>query len=149
MLRIVSVHQLKISVIALSVLPQVLSFSSPRSTCITRITTHQSSIRPTLTIKHTQMIDDDGWGDKKTTAASEPILSFRDSDRVAKSKELERLQSGLVDKNTSSAGGDTANRDLFIPIFTLVAVVGFAGLYGYEMLRLYSRGELYLPWQNK
>lgn len=98
------------------------------------------------------MIDDDGWEDKNTTVASEPTLSFRDSDRIAKSKELERLQSGLVakqrryDKNTSSAGGDVAKRDLFIPIFTLVAVVGFAGLYGYEMLRLYSRGELYLPW---
>ncbi|KAL7520407.1 hypothetical protein ACHAWX_005131 [Stephanocyclus meneghinianus] len=97
------------------------------------------------------MIDDDGWEDKKTTVASEPTLSFRDSDQIAKSKELERLQSGLVAKqrrcnNTSTAGGDVAKRDLFIPIFTLVAVVGFAGLYGYEMFRLYSIGELYLPW---
>jgi hypothetical protein len=98
------------------------------------------------------MIDDDGWGDKKTTVASEPMLSFRDSDRIAKSKELEGLKSGMVakqrkdGKNTSSTSGDMANRDIFIPIFTLVAVVGFVGLYGYEMLRLYSRGELYLPW---
>jgi len=36
-------------------------------------------------------------------------------------------------------------RDLFIPIFTLVAITGFAGAYGYEMLRLYQNGELYLP----
>ncbi|CAB9519188.1 expressed unknown protein [Seminavis robusta] len=36
-------------------------------------------------------------------------------------------------------------RDLFIPIFTLVSVVGFGGLYAYETLRLYLNGELYLP----
>jgi len=36
-------------------------------------------------------------------------------------------------------------RDLFIPLFALVSIAGFAGLYGYEMLRLYFAGELYLP----
>ncbi|KAL7545465.1 hypothetical protein ACHAWF_008815 [Thalassiosira exigua] len=46
----------------------------------------------------------------------------------------------------SLAANDIVERDLFIPIFTLVSVIGFVGLYGYEMLRLYSRGELYLPW---
>ena len=35
--------------------------------------------------------------------------------------------------------------DLFIPIFTLVSISGFVGAYGYEMIRLYLRGELYLP----
>ena len=39
-------------------------------------------------------------------------------------------------------------RDLFIPIFTIVSVVGFFGAYAYESFRLYSRGELYLPWDN-
>ncbi|KAL3781265.1 hypothetical protein HJC23_012815 [Cyclotella cryptica] len=98
------------------------------------------------------MIDDEGWRDERSAEASEPELSFRDSGRIAKSKELERLRSDLVakqnrdDREKSLAAGGGENRDLFIPIFTLVAVVGFAGLYGYEMLRLYSRGELYLPW---
>ena len=37
-------------------------------------------------------------------------------------------------------------RDLFIPIFALVSLAGLFGAYGYEMMRLASRGELYLPW---
>lgn len=37
------------------------------------------------------------------------------------------------------------NDDLFIPIFTLVSICGLLGAYGYEMIRLYLRGELYLP----
>lgn len=152
MLRILSVRQLKISVVALAVLPLVLSFSFPPRTCRTRIFIDQSSIPPSLTVKHNQMIDDDGWGDKKSSVVSELAPSFHDNDRIAKSKELERLQTDLVakqksaDVNASSAGVGGENIDLFIPIFTLVAVVGFAGLYGYEMLRLYFRGELYLPW---
>lgn len=36
-------------------------------------------------------------------------------------------------------------RDLFIPIFSMIAIGGFVSLYGYEMIRLYLRGELYLP----
>lgn len=36
-------------------------------------------------------------------------------------------------------------RDLFIPIFAVVSLLGLFGAYGYEMLRLYFRGELYLP----
>jgi hypothetical protein len=36
-------------------------------------------------------------------------------------------------------------RDLFIPIFALVSIAGLMGAYGYEMVRLYLRGELYLP----
>ena len=38
--------------------------------------------------------------------------------------------------------------DLFIPIFAMVSLAGFAGLYLYETLRLYSEGELYLPGMN-
>lgn len=37
-------------------------------------------------------------------------------------------------------------RDLFIPIFALVSLAGLFGTYAYEMIRLWSRGELYLPW---
>jgi hypothetical protein len=36
-------------------------------------------------------------------------------------------------------------RDLFIPIFALVSIACLMGAYGYEMVRLYLRGELYLP----
>ena len=38
---------------------------------------------------------------------------------------------------------------MFISIMTVVSVVGFASLYGYEMLQLYLRGELYLPWYRE
>ena len=91
--------------------------------------------------------DDDGWG---TTPSS--------GDRISKSQELARLQDEMTMKkqqnNKSSQISSSNNRieneerDLFIPIFALVSVLGFTGLYGYEMLRLYSRGELYLPWNN-
>lgn len=40
----------------------------------------------------------------------------------------------------------TQERDLFIPIFALVSLAGLIGTYAYEMVRLYSLGELYLPW---
>ena len=68
-------------------------------------------------------------------------------------QELANLQNDMAMKqqNKSSQSSSTERieneeRDLFIPIVTLVSVIGFTGLYGYEMLRLYSRGELYLPW---
>ncbi|KAL7452906.1 hypothetical protein ACHAWC_004613, partial [Mediolabrus comicus] len=88
--------------------------------------------------------DDDGWG---TTSV----------DRISKSQELARLQDEMTMKkqqNNKSSQISSSNRieneerDLFIPIFALVSIMGFTGLYGYEMLRLYSRGELYLPWNN-
>ena len=89
--------------------------------------------------------DDDGWG---TTPSV---------DRISKSQELARLQDELAMKkqqNNKSSQISASNRieneerDLFIPIFALVSIMGFTGLYGYEMLRLYSGGELYLPWNN-
>lgn len=88
--------------------------------------------------------DDGGWG---TTPSV---------DRISKSQELARLQDEMTMKKTqnnkssqiSSSNSREEERDLFIPIFALVSVLGFTGLYGYEMLRLYSRGELYLPWNN-
>jgi hypothetical protein len=39
-------------------------------------------------------------------------------------------------------------RDTFIPIFAVVSIMGLFGSYAYEMARLASRGELYLPWNN-
>ncbi|KAL7529689.1 hypothetical protein ACHAXR_003098 [Thalassiosira sp. AJA248-18] len=107
--------------------------------------------------------DDDGWGDTGvnaetagTSAESSPSPS---SDRISKSQELERLQNDMAIKQSkrgssysgnpsSGANNNGGEKDLFIPIVTIVSVMGFTGLYGYEMLRLYSRGELYLPWEN-
>jgi hypothetical protein len=45
----------------------------------------------------------------------------------------------------SQSGLDEQERDLFNPIFSIIAIGGFVGLYGYETMRLYMRGELYLP----
>ena len=91
--------------------------------------------------------EDDGWGSTSLSSSSSP-------DRTSKSQELANLQNDLALKQqkknsqASSIQPESEERDLFIPIFALVSVIGFTGLYGYEMLRLYSRGELYLPWNN-
>ena len=95
--------------------------------------------------------EDDGWGDEKVgEKGSEATL-----DKISKSQELQRLQNDLANKQSNQSsnsvnsgpnnGGD---RDLFIPIVALVSVIGFSSLYAYETLRLASRGELYLPWNN-
>ncbi len=83
--------------------------------------------------------DDDGWGVTK-------------DDSSEKEKELESLRAQISEKRNApsispSPSQELADneRDLFIPIFALVSLLGLFGAYGYEMLRLYSRGELYLP----
>ncbi len=95
--------------------------------------------------------DDNGWDDEVGEDNSESPLD-RKSDR---GRELAMLREALAinrggqrsfDSGAVKGGGD--EKDLFIPIVTLVSVIGFTGLYGYEMLRLYSRGELYLPWEK-
>ena len=82
--------------------------------------------------------DDNGWG----TGAKD--------DFDEKTKELGALQNSrqasLEARRTQSA--TEGERDLFIPIFAIVSLLGLFGSYGYEMLRLASRGELYLPWNN-
>ena len=87
--------------------------------------------------------DDDGWGDDENLSTS-PSSSQKD--------ELEALRAQIssktkIDNQIPVQGGDNTERDLFIPIFAIVSLVGLFGAYGYEMLRLYSRGELYLPWK--
>mmetsp|Transcript_9035 Transcript_9035/g.12860 ORF Transcript_9035/g.12860 Transcript_9035/m.12860 type:complete len:168 (-) Transcript_9035:688-1191(-) len=69
--------------------------------------------------------EDDGW----------------DSEKSDKIREIKSLTKKNVQENVNEP-------DLFIPIFSLVSLFGLFGAYGYEMLRLYSRGELYLPWDN-
>ena len=87
--------------------------------------------------------NDEGWDD-------EPIIE------VGRQQELASLRSqmDLKSKNSNTRGVDKVQletnkeaeeRDLFIPIFALVSLAGLFCAYGFEMLRLYSRGELYLP----
>ena len=91
--------------------------------------------------------DDDGWG------ISSPGGS-NDDTTASKMKELQALQQAQQEQKTASSSvqqqssntASPAERDLFIPIFAIVSLVGLFGAYGYEMVRLYSRGELYLPW---
>jgi hypothetical protein len=98
---------------------------------------------------------DDGWGTSEeisSLSSSSPSLA----EKVAL---LRTLQQGINDDNNSSSKNQQVTssqqnrnveqeRDLFIPIFALVSLAGLFGAYGYEMLRLASRGELYLPWNN-
>ncbi len=98
--------------------------------------------------------NDDGWGDDEEVAGSKSAsLLERKSDR---SRELTMLQEDLAKKRVGQRSledsrvvkGVGEEKDFFIPLVTLVSVIGFTGLYGYEMLRLYARGELYLPWDR-
>jgi hypothetical protein len=54
----------------------------------------------------------------------------------------------ILQQKPSSIKSSAEEPDLFVPIFALVALIGFFGVYAFETLRLYSRGELYLPWNN-
>lgn len=83
--------------------------------------------------------DDGGWGDEVDD------LSSRNEELASLQDQVASKRQGTLDARKGQGGEE---RDLFIPIFTLVSVIGFGGLYGYEMLRLYARGELYLPWDN-
>lgn len=71
--------------------------------------------------------DDDGWDD--TTELD--FLRGQRTQSIAEQKQQQQQE-----------------RDLFIPIVSLVSLAGLFGTYAYEMLRLYSRGELYLPWEH-
>ena len=70
--------------------------------------------------------DDTGWGTAKLSNNND---------------EYARVEPNANSNQSTRKEGP----DLFIPIFALVSIAGFAGLYGYEMIRLYLRGEFYLP----
>lgn len=71
--------------------------------------------------------EDDGWG-------------FDVDDQLVAQAEKEMKSEAAA----TNAAADQ-ERDLFIPLVALISIIGFGGLYGYEMLRLYFAGELYLP----
>lgn len=90
--------------------------------------------------------DDGGWG---TTPSVDRILESQELAKLQDEMTMKKQQNNKSSQISSSNSRiENEERDLFIPIFALVSVLGFTGLYGYEMLRLYSRGELYLPWNN-
>mmetsp|Transcript_15943 Transcript_15943/g.20239 ORF Transcript_15943/g.20239 Transcript_15943/m.20239 type:complete len:217 (-) Transcript_15943:279-929(-) len=103
--------------------------------------------------------DDDGWGTADTnTSADTNTNSNVINETLQKERELASLRSEITSKGSTSNSspssfsqgndGTEVERDLFIPIFAVVSLLGLFGAYGYEMLRLYSRGELYLPWNS-
>ena len=84
--------------------------------------------------------DEDGWGS--------PSSSKVDQERELAALQAERSSASSQSRSVRQAIDEPPERDLFIPIFALVSLAGLFGSYGYEMLRLYSRGELYLPWDQ-
>jgi hypothetical protein len=92
--------------------------------------------------------DDDGWG-----ASDEKGGDDENSSSVV-TVTRQTITADIIAGNSPTTGESQRlssqppppERDLFIPIFSLVSLAGLMGAYGYEMLRLYSRGELYLPW---
>ena len=97
--------------------------------------------------------DDDGWREynvDKVDSSSQPDVGARQSITSNRKRELATLRSEIIDakninRNAFTTSNEEGDRDLFIPIFAIVSLIGLFGAYGYEMLRLYSRGELYLP----
>ena len=98
--------------------------------------------------------DDGGWYDEDTSdAEATPSSKLLDA-KTVELRQLQEARKTQTGQALSSVGGNANSsntepeRDLFIPIFALVSLAGLFGSYGYEMLRLYSRGELYLPWSS-
>ena len=94
--------------------------------------------------------DDDGWGEEDNVNPSNISNAPRSS---AQESELAALRFQMETKTKQASVNDNRRveepeRDLFIPIFAVVSLAGLFGAYGYEMLRLNSRGELYLPWNQ-
>ena len=83
--------------------------------------------------------DDDGWG---------VTSSKSDQERELAALQAERAESSASSNRVRQGSEQPEERDLFIPIFAVVSLAGLFGSYGYEMLRLHSRGELYLPWDQ-
>ena len=75
---------------------------------------------------------DDGWKDDK-------------AEYLAQLEQLKSSKNKNIQTQKRSFSEQEPKRDLFIPIFTLLAIAGFTGAYAYETFKLYSNGELYLP----
>ena len=90
--------------------------------------------------------EDDGWG------TSDTVLSTTETKTNSSTRELASLRTQMAEKKNPPSRDINSNnepeRDLFIPIFAIVSLAGLFGAYGYEILRLNARGELYLPWNQ-
>ena len=88
--------------------------------------------------------ENDGW-DTDDSRPQQPISreTLHETENTSTRKSISDERS----LNIKSSRKVVVERDddLFIPIFALVSIGGLLGAYGYEMIRLYSRGELYLP----
>lgn len=83
--------------------------------------------------------DDGGWGTPDLQADNGAMMDL-------KRQELQRLQTDNMAPSQQQQDREQ-ERDMFIPIFAIVSILGLVGSYTYELVRLASRGELYLPWQ--
>lgn len=112
-----------------------------RTCSLAKMPSSSSSRHPHVVLS---MNDDGGWYDDDENSISDLEVRSQELRSLQKARKLSREEQ----QQLSSSNNQEPERDLFIPIFALVSILGFASLYGYEMLRLASRGELYLPWQN-
>ena len=87
--------------------------------------------------------DDDGWGSNNSLETKAEELR-----QLQQQRSLNTSKMKPATTKQTRVQGEGVERDLFIPIFALVSLAGLFGAYGYEMVRLASRGELYLPWNN-
>ncbi len=87
--------------------------------------------------------DDDGWG----SGLDDRLKIGMDKAGKDNKVDLAAAATGSTTPPGPARLGplQEQERDLFIPIISVLSILGFAGLYGYEMLRLYFAGELYLP----
>ncbi len=122
-----------------------IKFQAPKSGAMT-------SYPPTFLKNQRPVFDDDeGWD----SGSSSIVVGGRCADDTeTRKKDTEPTSVRGVEKKNSIGMDKTKTKtyvsetDLFIPIFAMVSLAGFAGLYLYETLRLYSEGELYLPGMN-
>lgn len=98
--------------------------------------------------------NDDGWGgeiddndnEEEKNVSSSALSSTFEVDKLQELRALQsKTTSGERSSKTMQSAANNSEPDLFIPIFSIVALLGLFGSYGYEMARLASRGELYLP----
>ncbi|VEU44815.1 unnamed protein product [Pseudo-nitzschia multistriata] len=94
--------------------------------------------------------EDDGWGTSPTEtegSGTTPSTSLETDRKLSELRSLQTQASNRSQATTtnSSSSGEEPERDMFIPIMAVVSLAGLFGAYGYETLRLASRGELYLP----
>lgn len=120
-----------------------------RTTRTYRINLHQGSARQKMSrLDLSSENEDDGWGDASGPSLDDKAVELRQLQNQRDQSLSSSSSSRRQFTPTASNNNNEPERDLFIPIFAVVSLVGLFGSYGYEMLRLYSRGELYLPWNN-